>query len=98
MPSTGAESGRGAGPLPFSDACERNKGPILEHLLPVLTRPGRVVEIGAGTGQHAVHFARAMPHLQRQPTDRAEYLARMSDTFKRLKARPQFCEPVNYGY
>ena len=76
MPSTGAETGRGApGPLPFSDACERNKGPILEHLLPVLTRPARVVEIGAGTGQHAVHFARAMPHLQWQPTDRAEYLA-----------------------
>ena len=40
----------------------------------MLTRPARVVEIGAGTGQHAVHFARALPHLQWQPTDRAEYL------------------------
>lgn len=34
----------------------------------------RVVEIGAGTGQHAVHFARHLPHLQWQPTDRIEYL------------------------
>jgi hypothetical protein len=33
-----------------------------------------VVEIGAGTGQHAVHFARALAHLQWQPTDRAVYL------------------------
>jgi hypothetical protein len=34
-----------------------------------------VVEIGAGTGQHAVHFARALGHLRWQPTDRVEYLA-----------------------
>jgi hypothetical protein len=60
--------------LPWSDACERNKTPILERLRPVLTTPAEVVEIGAGTGQHAVHFARAMPHLRWQPTDRAEYL------------------------
>jgi hypothetical protein len=60
--------------LPFSEACERNQGPILERLLPVLTRPADVVEIGAGTGQHAVHFARALAHLHWQPTDRADYL------------------------
>ena len=61
--------------LPFSTACERNKGPILEHLASVLSQPARVLEIGAGTGQHAVHFARALPHLDWQPTDRAEYMA-----------------------
>jgi hypothetical protein len=76
MPSTGAESGRepAFGRLPYSEACERNKGPILERLLPVLTQPAQVVEIGAGTGQHAVHFTRALAHLHWQPTDRAEYL------------------------
>jgi len=60
--------------LPFSDACERNKGPILEVLRTVFADHTSVVEIGSGTGQHAVHFARHLPHLQWQPTDRAEYL------------------------
>ncbi len=60
--------------LPFSDACERNKEPILEVLRAAFADRRRVVEIGAGTGQHAVHFARQLPHLVWQPTDRAEYL------------------------
>jgi SAM-dependent methyltransferase len=60
--------------LPFSDACERNKGPILELLRPAFAGCTRVVEIGSGTGQHAVHFARHLPHVTWQPTDRAEYL------------------------
>jgi cyclopropane fatty-acyl-phospholipid synthase-like methyltransferase len=55
--------------LPFSRACENNKAPILEKLREIFTSPGRVLEIGTGTGQHAVHFATAMPHLQWQPTD-----------------------------
>jgi SAM-dependent methyltransferase len=61
--------------LPYSDACERNKGPILEVLRAAFADCRRVVEIGAGTGQHAVHFARHLPHLTWQPTDREEYLA-----------------------
>lgn len=60
--------------LPFSDACERNKGPILDVLRTAFAGCTRVVEIGAGTGQHAVHFARHLPHLSWLPTDRAEYL------------------------
>jgi SAM-dependent methyltransferase len=64
----------GAAALPCSGACERNKGPILAILREMLTAPGLVLEIGAGTGQHAVHFARCLPHLEWQPTDRAEWL------------------------
>jgi SAM-dependent methyltransferase len=60
--------------LPFSDACERNKAPILEVLRGAFADRRRVIEIGAGTGQHAVHFARNLPHLAWQPTDRPEYL------------------------
>lgn len=59
---------------PFSQACENNKGPILEVLRSVFTAPGTVLEIGAGTGQHAVHFAAALPHLTWRATDQAAYL------------------------
>jgi hypothetical protein len=40
----------------------------------IFTEPGLILEIGAGTGQHAVHFARELPHLDWQPTDQADYL------------------------
>jgi cyclopropane fatty-acyl-phospholipid synthase-like methyltransferase len=55
--------------LPFSQACENNKQPILEHLQNVFIEPGLVLEIGTGTGQHAVHFASHMPHLKWLPSD-----------------------------
>jgi cyclopropane fatty-acyl-phospholipid synthase-like methyltransferase len=54
---------------PFSPACEENKQPILEVLKPRLIAAHSVLEIGSGTGQHAVHFAAAMPHLRWQCTD-----------------------------
>ncbi len=59
---------------PYSEACEQNKEPILAVLREVFTEPGLILEIGAGTGQHAVHFARALPDLDWQPTDQADYL------------------------
>jgi len=60
--------------LPFSDACERNKAPILGILQQAFIDLSSVVEVGSGTGQHAVHFARHLPHLAWQPTDRADKL------------------------
>lgn len=59
---------------PFSVACERNRGPILGVLRSAFANRQRVLEIGSGTGQHAVHFAAAMPGLVWQCTDRREYL------------------------
>lgn len=59
---------------PHSDACERNRDPILEVLRQWFKQPGTVLEIGAGTGQHAVHFAAHMPHLDWLPTDCEENL------------------------
>jgi len=60
--------------LPFSQACENNKEPILQVLQKYLTGDELVLEIGSGTGQHAVHFCQHFPQLLWQPTDRAENL------------------------
>jgi predicted O-methyltransferase YrrM len=57
---------------PFSQACENNRGPISQVLERVLVDCQSVFEIGSGTGQHAVWFSRAMPHLQWQTSDRKE--------------------------
>ena len=59
---------------PFAPACERNREPILDVLREAFSGCSRVLEIGSGTGQHAVHFAAAMPWLNWQCSDRAEYL------------------------
>lgn len=61
-------------PRPFSPACERNRGPILAELQRWLGDRRRVLEIGSGTGQHAVHFAAALAHLQWQTSERPEHL------------------------
>jgi SAM-dependent methyltransferase len=60
--------------LPHSDACERNKGPILQVLRPAFSACKHVLEIGSGTGQHAVHFAVEMPWLVWQPSELAEFM------------------------
>jgi cyclopropane fatty-acyl-phospholipid synthase-like methyltransferase len=59
---------------PFSAACERNRDPILAVLREHLPAAGTVLEIGCGTGQHAVHFARHLPHLTWQCSDQADWL------------------------
>ena len=48
---------------PFSESCEENKEPILAVLEPLLRDCAAVLEVGSGTGQHAVHFAAALPQL-----------------------------------
>lgn len=60
--------------LPYSEACERNKGPILEQLQRLLPGPQQVFEVGSGTGQHAEHFARQLPYLHWQCSEQPEHL------------------------
>jgi SAM-dependent methyltransferase len=67
--------------LPFSEACERNKGPIGQALAQLLPDDARVLEVGAGTGQHAVHFATLMPGLDWLATDRADNLPGLQARF-----------------
>ena len=57
-----------------SEACERNKGPILAILASAFANTRKVLEIGSGTGQHAVYFAAHLPHLLWQPSDTGTYL------------------------
>ncbi|WP_201571604.1 DUF938 domain-containing protein [Psychrobacter nivimaris] len=55
--------------LPFSQACENNKQPILEVLQSELQGSNHVLEIGSGTGQHSVYFAPHLSHLKWQTSD-----------------------------
>ncbi|HEX5792595.1 MAG TPA: DUF938 domain-containing protein [Rheinheimera sp.] len=79
--------------LPFSQACENNKAPILTVLQQAFANCSKVLEVGSGTGQHAVHFAAALPHLTWQASDQAVYLADLTERL-RLAALPNLPAPL----
>jgi cyclopropane fatty-acyl-phospholipid synthase-like methyltransferase len=56
----------------YSQACDENREPILKLIRKVFANAHSILEIGSGTGQHAVYFARQLPHLTWQPTDLEE--------------------------
>ena len=67
---------------PYSPACETNKDPILNVLKDVITQDDRrLLEIGSGTGQHAVYFAPHFPQVEWYPTDVTANLKGMSLLF-----------------
>lgn len=78
---------------PFSPASARNREPILEVLRRHLADRQHVLEIGAGTGQHAVHFAAAMPWLQWQASDHADHLPGMQQWLDEA-ALPNTPQPI----
>lgn len=73
---------------PYSQACENNKHAILEVLEQHLQGRERLLEIGAGTGQHAAWFAPRLPWLQWQPTDVPAHLHGIE----------QWCEPARSSH
>ena len=77
----------------FSDACERNREPILQVLRRVFADRKSVLEIGAGTGQHAAYFAPALPHLAWQPSDVAENLPSIR-LWREAAQAPRLAEPI----
>ncbi len=60
--------------LPFSEACERNRFAIGQALKRTLSEAASVLEIGSGTGQHAVYFSQRFPDLRWQCSDLSEHV------------------------
>ncbi len=56
----------------YSESCEQNREPIFSVIAPLLVGCSHLLEIGSGTGQHAVYFAGGLPHLVWQSSDRLE--------------------------
>ena len=78
----------------YSAACDQNKDPILKVIKPLLLNAKSVLEVGSGTGQHCVYFAKELPHLTWQASDQSMYLpsvnawiddAKLANTPKALK-------------
>lgn len=68
-----------AGNKPHAPSCDRNRDPILAVLHRYLPDAGgRLLELGSGTGQHAVYFAEALPHWCWQCSERPQHLAGIS--------------------
>jgi SAM-dependent methyltransferase len=77
-----------------SPSAERNSGPIAGVLSRVLPRSGLVLEVGSGTGQHAVHFARVMPHLKWQPTEQDENCLRSISAWAAVELQANMRQPL----
>jgi len=57
---------------PHADSCDRNRDPILAVIAPLLADKHSVLEVGSGTGQHAIYFAARLPHLAWHTSDRLQ--------------------------
>jgi cyclopropane fatty-acyl-phospholipid synthase-like methyltransferase len=77
----------------YSEACDENKDPILAVLRREFADCRTVLEIGSGTGQHAVYFSRHLPHLTWQPTDLEAQHASI-DAWRREAALPNLLPPL----
>ena len=73
--------------MAFSSAADRNRIPIIEQLKQRLPVKGTVLEIGSGTGQHAVFFADELPGVIWQPSDRQENIADLVAGFAQVGNR-----------
>lgn len=63
---------------PFSESCEQNKHAIFDVLKKSFSTNKYILEIGSGTGQHAVFFAAQLPHLTWQPSEQTENIPGIS--------------------
>ncbi|MBM7112437.1 DUF938 domain-containing protein [Archangium primigenium] len=75
-------------------SAERNREPLLSVLREVLPEHGTVLEVASGTGQHAVHFARALPGLVWQPTDMDPEARASIEAWRREEGVPGLRAPL----
>jgi cyclopropane fatty-acyl-phospholipid synthase-like methyltransferase len=54
----------------YSEACDENKAAILNVIRDEFSGCQQILEIGSGTGQHAVYFSAQLPHLSWHTSDR----------------------------
>lgn len=59
---------------PYSESCDQNKDSILSVIAPLFSTVSNVLEIGSGTGQHAIYFSEKMPHLTWYTSDCREHI------------------------
>jgi SAM-dependent methyltransferase len=78
-----------------SPSVARNRDPILAVLRRVLPLAGTVLEIASGTGEHAVHFAAALPHLKWQPSDQDEQALRSIAAHRAISELPNLLAPLS---
>ena len=76
-------------------ATARNRGPILEVLRSFLPASGLVLEVASGTGEHAVHFAQAMPDLTWQPSDPSREARRSIDAWRATAETANVLPPLD---
>jgi Protein of unknown function (DUF938) len=77
-----------------SPAAQRNREPILAALRARLPERGEVLEIASGTGEHAVHFAGALPALSWQPSDVDAVALASIAAWRRELGLPNLREPM----
>ncbi len=77
-----------------SPAALRNRDPILAVLRDLLPAPGKVLEIAAGSGEHALYFAAALPHLTWQPTDQDPAALASIAAWREAEGPPNLLAPL----
>lgn len=76
-------------------ATQRNKDPILNVLARVLPARGTVLEIASGSGEHAIHFASNLPHLEWQPTDHDAGAIASMEEYRAEASLPNLRAPIS---
>lgn len=78
---------------PYSESCDQNKLPILSIISPIFSDCSQILEIGSGTGQHAIYFAENMPHLLWRCSDCNPYIEGIKQWIEESKL-PNVVTPI----
>ena len=77
-----------------SPSAERNREPIAKILSQILPQSGLVLEVASGTGEHAIHFARVMPHLTWQPSEQDKDCLRSISAWAAVEVQANVLQPL----